>query len=434
MTPSKKIRTLLAALIASGCMLSIGSAEPVSVDQKLDEIVVPRVEMVKAPLSDALEFLRIGSGDLDKISPKESTLKGLNFILKDPKGKLAEARVTMTLNQIPVRSVLDYIVRMTGTSYRIDDHAVVIGLEEDLAEGNGTYFSSVPVGRTREIYDALLNKRLPAVSIENATIGDAIEFFRKASEGLEAKDSKASGLNFVVKNPGKELPKITLHMKDVPLGVALGYACELSGLAYTIHPSAILIGTREDLQPKPLDPGEHAYGRSGVLAGGMPLAKRLKSIMVDKVELREATIDEALDLIRSSATAAQKAEGETHPKGINLINLAQDNEERYSLSLRNIPAWELLEYVTTLTYTEFRVEKVAVVVDWKLPRRTKEQAPEVQPIELPEVPEVDPTKVFELRGGDPGDLFIPDPGVAPLIIRKPRGKKRYGASRIRDWM
>ena len=101
-----------------------------------------------------------------------------------------------------------------------------------------------------------------------------------------------------------------------------------------------------------------------------------------------------------------------------MINLAQGNEERYSLSLRNIPAWELLEYVTTLTYTEFRVEKVAVVVDWKLPRRTKEQAPEVRPIELPDVPEVDPTKVFELRGGDPGDLLVPDPGVAPLIIRK----------------
>ena len=56
--------------------------------------------MTKAPLADALEFLRIRSADLDTTLPEGSPGRGVNFVLMDPKGELGEVEISLTMSRV----------------------------------------------------------------------------------------------------------------------------------------------------------------------------------------------------------------------------------------------------------------------------------------------------------------------------------------------
>ncbi len=411
-------------VMAPGQKGGAGGGGQVSPAEKLERIIVPRVEMVSAPLADALEFLRIRSEGLDGDGGVGVRGSGLNFILKDPDGEIAEKAVTLTLNRVPLKTVLDYVTRFAGVGYRVDAHAVVIGRPEDLAGDAGMLFPGRVRADSQKIIDRLREMRLREVSVEDATVDEVISYFREVSAkpggGAEGGLGRASALNFVYKDPGEPLPRITMRLRDVPLGTALRYACELGGVVYTVHPNVVAIGRADDLVPVPQDPGAHAYGRSGVRPGGAGLASKLAGLVVPRVELKSASLEEALSLVRAVALNSERAAGKENPDGINIVNLAQDNTQRISLSLADIPAWELMSYITGLTETEFRVERLAVVVDWKLPRRgvvvEKEGAPDLEG--AGEEADVEPPRVLQvpvLERDHAGSIF-PDARVAPLVV------------------
>ena len=256
----------------SGQLRSSQEVREVTPAEKLVRIMVPRVEISDAALADALEFLRIRSEDLDSTVAEDRPGRGLNFILKDPGGDLSEKGITLTLTRVPLKTVLEYVTRFAGVSYRVDAHAVVIGKPEDLGGDRGMMISGRVGGEGRMVFERLRDVRLPAVSIGGASIEEVIQYFRAVSvPGSRGEDGRegvvGKGLNFVFKNPEEEVPRISLNLKDVPLGTALRYACELGGLVYTVHPNAVVIGRADDLVPRPADPGAHAYGRSGVRPG-----------------------------------------------------------------------------------------------------------------------------------------------------------------------
>jgi hypothetical protein len=49
-----------------------------------------------------------------------------NFIIQDPKGKLADKTISMQLKNVPAKAILDYIHSQANTQARFDEHAVVI--------------------------------------------------------------------------------------------------------------------------------------------------------------------------------------------------------------------------------------------------------------------------------------------------------------------
>lgn len=401
----------------------------VGTGEKLERIIIPRVDMTSAPLADALELLRIRSEDLDPTMPAGKPGRGLNFVLKDPDGDLADKEISLTLTRVPLKTVLDYITRFTRVTYRVDGSAVVVGKPEHL----GGMAGMVPPGRLgangRRLFGRLRDTVLPEVSIQDATLDEAIDFFRAVSapSSKRAGEPGSGGLNFVLKNPEEPLPRITLHLRQVPLGTALRYACELSGVVYSVHPNVVAIGSPEEMIPKPVDPGAHAYGRSGIQTGGAILAARLKALRVPQVRLSSASLNDALDLVRAAAQNAEKEAGVAEPKGINIVNLAQDNVQRITLNLENIPAWELMSYISSLTDTEFRVEAQAVLLDWKLPRKVKQVADEKEAekpaggvLEVPVVPDFDGGKPQVLQvpvlNRDNPFSIIPDERQKPLVV------------------
>lgn len=100
-------------------------------EEKLNSIIVPLVDLNDATLTDAIDFLRQQSVvlDLNEVIPSR---RGVSFVIDlgnaDPERtqKIQNRRFNLSVRDLPLAKILEYINNATGTSVRIDDHAVVI--------------------------------------------------------------------------------------------------------------------------------------------------------------------------------------------------------------------------------------------------------------------------------------------------------------------
>lgn len=87
---------------------------------KIGGIIIPKFDVEDASISETLELLSI-------VIEKESNGEVVpNFFIEDPKQKLADRTVTLTLKNIPVSALMKLIHGQTNTRARYDEHAVVI--------------------------------------------------------------------------------------------------------------------------------------------------------------------------------------------------------------------------------------------------------------------------------------------------------------------
>lgn len=87
---------------------------------KFGAVVVPKVQFNSASLEDSLAALGtlVTKASKDEVSP--------NFILDDPNKTLASKTVTISLNNIPAKAALEYILTQAGAKARFDEHAIVV--------------------------------------------------------------------------------------------------------------------------------------------------------------------------------------------------------------------------------------------------------------------------------------------------------------------
>jgi len=87
---------------------------------KFGAVVVPKVQFNSASLEDSLAALGtlVTKASKDEVSP--------NFILEDPNKTLASKTVTISLNNIPAKAALEYILTQAGAKARFDEHAIVV--------------------------------------------------------------------------------------------------------------------------------------------------------------------------------------------------------------------------------------------------------------------------------------------------------------------
>lgn len=91
----------------------------VQIERKLRELVIPRVEFVGATLEESMEYLRVTSRNVDPSG------KGVSFVVNvDDTTK--NRTLAINVQNIPLEELLRYITQMTSTSYRVDEHAVII--------------------------------------------------------------------------------------------------------------------------------------------------------------------------------------------------------------------------------------------------------------------------------------------------------------------
>ncbi len=128
-----------------------------------------------------------------------------------------------------------------------------------------------------------------------------------------------------------------------------------------------------ELQVPDLDPAIGAYdpGAPGMADVGMTVSKKLERIMIPKIALDEASLGEALDLLRLKAAENDTFELDPTRKGVNInVNLGPPdseaarlvNEQRITLQLSNVPLSRVLDSVTEMTRTSYSTDDFAVII------------------------------------------------------------------------
>ncbi len=103
--------------------------------EKLNGITIDKIQLEEATVIEAIDFLRAKSKALD------SEGKGINFVLKGSSmatsgegaeaktaitDALADKKITLTLEALPLLNVLDLVAKQADLKYKVEEHAVVI--------------------------------------------------------------------------------------------------------------------------------------------------------------------------------------------------------------------------------------------------------------------------------------------------------------------
>ena len=108
-----------------------GPSMRVTLEEKLNRIMVPELRLSGATLNEAIDFLRAVSKREDKMTLDEDR-KGVPFVLQlGDEGnaavqKIRAARVNLTLDSVPLIEAVKRVCDATATRFRVDDFAVVL--------------------------------------------------------------------------------------------------------------------------------------------------------------------------------------------------------------------------------------------------------------------------------------------------------------------
>ena len=120
-TPVRRADLGPAAVIEQPVLVSRGTQ---SINRKLDEIIVPRINFTDATVREAIEYLRQRSDVLDTeaINPAD---RGVNIVLKLDQAAASQT-VTIDLANLPLREALTYITNLANLKFKVEPFAVLI--------------------------------------------------------------------------------------------------------------------------------------------------------------------------------------------------------------------------------------------------------------------------------------------------------------------
>ncbi|GAB4171286.1 MAG: hypothetical protein Fur0032_10440 [Terrimicrobiaceae bacterium] len=126
--PVRRFETQASSIIEQPEIDTRGTA---SINRKLDEIIVPRVEFRDATIREAVEFLTQRAAALDT-TDSDPTRRGLNVVLKLAPGSPEESvQINLSLSDVPLRAALDYVARAASMKLKIEPYAVVVVPESE---------------------------------------------------------------------------------------------------------------------------------------------------------------------------------------------------------------------------------------------------------------------------------------------------------------
>ena len=117
-----------------------------SINRKLDEIIIPKVDFNEATIREALDHLKARAAALDA-SETDPSRKGINIFVKLPPEAPENAlRVTLALTDMPLRQMIDYVTRAVGLKFKVEPYSVVIVPQSELIDVLITKEYKVPPG------------------------------------------------------------------------------------------------------------------------------------------------------------------------------------------------------------------------------------------------------------------------------------------------
>ncbi len=338
-------------LILALPLFLFGNLELAQSQTPLSSAKVDSIQLEDTDLKSALEFLSAKAAELNA-SPS-------NFVIYDPLGQLAAAnpKITLSLRDTPLSTVVKYACELSKTSYLIDSHVVLIGQKTDLAGLQNLRRARPTPPANHPILKSLQTIRVPSLSFDDTPLSETLEFLRQVSSGSS---TASAPLNLVIRpgagagnDPGTR--KITLNLNNVSLMTALQYVTELGGCAMRFDQRAIVVASPGNIQsPKP------------VMQAKNPHFDVVLRSRIENTEIEDASISEVLEVISYYCKDPKIA-----PDGPNFILLTR-SEQSVSLALSNIRGIDLLRYFNEQTGTNFRVEADAIVIfDRPTPKKKK---------------------------------------------------------------
>ena len=195
--------------------------EKVSIDQKLDSIVVPKVDWEGTTLEEANVFLRMRAMELDRNEPKPHR-KGFNIVIQSPAAGADPVRLTLVKEQTTLRALILEASQEAGMKFRVDDFALVLYPADQAADQEKPW--KIPTG---EAADFAAKRIIPRIDFGSTTLKDAVEFLNLRIGEL-TKHSVADPIVFDGDaDPTAEIRG--LHLRDVPLSHVLRYCTEAAG-------------------------------------------------------------------------------------------------------------------------------------------------------------------------------------------------------------
>jgi general secretion pathway protein D len=95
-----------------------------AINNKLDSIIIPRIDFTDSSIKEALAFIKKRAADLDE---GDSDNKGINIVLKlPPDSPDASYPITLSLTDVPLREALRYVTEAANLKIKIETHAVVV--------------------------------------------------------------------------------------------------------------------------------------------------------------------------------------------------------------------------------------------------------------------------------------------------------------------
>ncbi|GEP46163.1 M56 family metallopeptidase [Brevifollis gellanilyticus] len=96
-----------------------------------------------------------------------------------------------------------------------------------------------------------------------------------------------------------------------------------------------------------------------------PMTKKMQSIIIPKVQFRDATLDEALEFLRIKARELDTSESDSDKRGVNIVLKAKAPDARITLDLISVPLDQALKYTTELAGLDYWIEGSAVAITAK---------------------------------------------------------------------
>jgi bla regulator protein blaR1 len=314
--------------------------------------VVPQLEFRETSVREALDFLRVKSVELDVDEP-DPAQRGVNFVVNlgqadgrvpdAPKAgfdiKPADARITISLRNIPLLEALKYVTNLAGLKFAIEEHGVrIVPINAP--------FGPLAARTFNLSKDNVADLRLEAGK-------DATEILALLGVEFPAGTSatvSANGRQLIVRNSAEQLnlidalltPKITADASAPPSG--------------------------RDL-----------------------VRRKLNSLIVPRIEFKDATLREILDVLRRKSVELDTTENDPAKKGVAYVlklegpgagaappqaipgleaipgagaapAAATISNQRMSISLQNVSLMEVIRQVAASAKLRFRIENHAVAV------------------------------------------------------------------------
>lgn len=181
---------------------------------------------------------------------------------------------------------------------------------------------------------------IPSVEFADTPLGDAVAFLVERSVELdrEEPDPNRKGVNVVLVGKGLHEARVTVSLRNVPVGEIFGVVAELAGAKVSAGADVVVI-SKTDLPS--------VVRRSD---GSESLEEKMKNLVVPTVEFADTPLGDAL------AFLGERSEELGGGPGVNVV-LKGDRELPVTFRVRNVSLFRTLELVALVAGYEMEIRE-----------------------------------------------------------------------------